>query len=329
MLIEESRTNVWLQSGDATNAAWIPTGAVVAPPVTAANQTIAPDGTLTAASVTYPAMSTGTMQSSLYQGYTTAAAAYTFSMWLKGSVGGERVYLFVSPQTPFYTTACVLTTSWQRFVVTTPALTAGIHYFQLGAQLSDAQQAATPAQTIYAWGAQIEQGGFATSYTPTTAAAVTRAADAASIPTSAWFNPAAMSVISEAMSFAVPAFGGLIYVSDGTGSNRLQLSNNTGAPETTLSSAGVTSVNNPEHISVAVNAPYKFGGSLVAGTYMSSLNGGAVNTSTAGVVMPVGITTIGLGNLIGAGQFYLDGWLRRVRYWPRALSAAELQSVTT
>ena len=62
---------------------------------------------------------------------------------------------------------------------------------------------------------------------------------------------------------------------------------------------------------------------------MSSLNGAAPFTSTTAIVMPVGVNKIGLGNLVGAGSFFLNGYLRRVQYWPRALTNAELQQVTT
>ncbi|HAJ89914.1 MAG TPA: hypothetical protein DCM27_02705, partial [Rhodospirillaceae bacterium] len=41
---------------------------------------------------------------------------------------------------------------------------------------------------VYLWGAQLEQAPFATSYIPTTTAAVTRAADVMTIPTASWWN---------------------------------------------------------------------------------------------------------------------------------------------
>jgi hypothetical protein len=44
--------------------------------------------------------------------------------------------------------------------------------------------------------------------------------------------------------------------------------------------------------------------------------------------MPAGLTTLSVINNATAAS-NLCGWIRRVAYWPRALSNAELQAVTT
>jgi hypothetical protein len=89
----------------------------------------------------------------------------------------------------------------------------------------------------------------------------------------------------------------------------------------------VTSVGAPELVAVTANTVFKFGGSLIAGRFISSLNGAAPYTNTTSIVMPLGVDTLMLGQVDNAQQ--LDGWLRRVRYWPRALSNTELRQVTT
>jgi hypothetical protein len=82
------------------------------------------------------------------------------------------VYLCASPnRTLYYRQQCVLTTAWQRFSLTTPNLTAVGWFFELGTDLRDASQAATPAQTIFAWGGQVELGGTMSAYVPTAATA--------------------------------------------------------------------------------------------------------------------------------------------------------------
>lgn len=335
LLIEEARTNVWLQSADASNAAWSKGGVgASAAPVVTANQTTAPDGTTTAARVAYPVISAGANGSVMYQAVTASANAYTFSVWLKGGVGGEQLYLLTTADTTlFYRQSVTLTTAWQRFTLTTPNLTAATWYFEIGVDLRDASQTAKPAQTIFAWGAQVEAGAFATSYIPTTAAAVTRAIDLASMPTDTWFNASAMSVAINAMSFGFGSAGyNVLYgLNDGSDNNRLQqglLAPPTPiVPDSLVVSGGTASVSLPETVTVPTNVLFKFGASLKAGAFASSLNGAAPYVNTTGIVMPIGINHLSIGN--SGGTFSVDGYIQRLRYWPRALSNVELQSVTT
>ena len=69
-------------------------------------------------------------------------------------------------------TTCTLTTSWQRFALPFTAQSAN-NYLQIGVDLRDGTQTSKAAQTIYAWGAQLELGLVSSAYTPTTTAAVT------------------------------------------------------------------------------------------------------------------------------------------------------------
>jgi hypothetical protein len=182
---------------------------------------------------------------------------------------------------------------------------------------------------VQVFGQQVEAGAFGTSLILTTSGAASRSPDNANIPVGSWFNAIAMSIVVGAAQYGFPAFGALAYVSDGGSNNRLQLAtDNTGRPNTTLMSGGVLGLANSESALVTLGAAYKYGGSLIAGQYRSDMNGGVPTSFTTGIVMPVGITNIGLGNMVGAAPGYLCGWLRNVTYWPRALSAAELQSAT-
>jgi hypothetical protein len=170
--IQTAATNLWLYSGDASNATgWVPGSALSSNPVVTGNQTTAPDGTLTAARVAYPAVSGAGAYSQISKGgsFTGTVNPYTMSVYLKGSVGGERVYLAATPDgVLYYQTQATLTTAWQRFVLTTPNLTAVPWFFQIGIDLRDAGETATPIQTVFMWGAQLEQGSNASTYIPTT-----------------------------------------------------------------------------------------------------------------------------------------------------------------
>jgi hypothetical protein len=176
LLIEEQRTNLILQSGNLADPAWS-TNSNVTSPVITANAATAPDGTTTAAQVVFSAVTDAGTYSSRYQGVSVTANVNEFSISLKGSVGGEQLYLFCTPDaSTFVRNRVTLTTNWQRFSIA-PTTTAATWFFEIGCDLRDGSQTSTGAQTIFAWGAQVELGAFPTSHIPTTSAAVIRSAD--------------------------------------------------------------------------------------------------------------------------------------------------------
>ena len=164
--------NLWLQSADASNAAWTKgAGGGATAPVVTANQTTAPDGTMTAASAVFPAVSVAASWSNLNQNVPFATGSIvTFSMYLKGAVGGEQLYLAWNGGAAGTSSRFTLTTAWQRFSVTTPVINFTGLFFQIGTDLRIGTQAATAAQTVYLWGGQVEVGAAASAYVPTTSA---------------------------------------------------------------------------------------------------------------------------------------------------------------
>ena len=332
VLIEEQRTNLALWSADFTqgaiwNNAAVGSGGVN---VVTANQAVSPDGTTTASKIVMPAVSGAGNGSFFYQIFTAAAAPYTFSIWLRGNVGGEATYISINTGTTYYVSPrLILTAQWKRFTVVSPTLTAGTWVVQFCTDLRDTNQAATPAQTIYAWGAQVEQGAFPTSYIPTTSAAVTRAVDLPSIQPanmSPWFTPPGGSWFAEFVCAALtPNFQRVVYFPPINAATMI------GSDSTAHAfSYDVGPVNASANI-ITANVVTKIASSWAAATGKICLNAGAVVTTGGMNNGFSGATSAGIGFMQAAtaAPEIMSGYLRRAAYWPRILSDTEMQQVTT
>ena len=181
-----SNQNFALRSEEFDNAYWTKTNSGTTNPVVTANQVLSPTGTLTADKIDFPAVTGVGDFSLLFHQFVypteliSPITTYTGSIWLRGAVGGETIWIMQTPNGSTFTrTQCTLTTSWQRFEVASNPITTQT-YFQIGIDRRDTvggQTAATP-QTVYVWGGQMNAGSTATTYTPTTSTAVIGSANA-------------------------------------------------------------------------------------------------------------------------------------------------------
>jgi hypothetical protein len=184
---------------------------------------------------------------------------------------------------------------------------------------------------------QLEFGAFATSVIPTTATALTRAADVASVNTlSPWYNSASGTLYGEfAVAGYVPsgAFPSSAVLSDNTGNNRINLnSTNTGVnlyPYGEITTGGVAQAGfyGATGSSFGVGSVRKSAIAYAANDFAFTTQGVAVQTDTSGTVPTVDRLYLGVG-ATGNAQF-LNGYLRRVVFYPRRLSNAELVSITS
>ena len=170
-LHEMSTTNYLKQSEDFTAANWVATGLTVT-----ANQTTAPDNTVTADKLAGAAVGDKIEQTVS----ATVSRRYCFSVWLKADVATTVTIELVpdgTAPTPG-SQVCSVTTSWKRFKV--KAVTDADSTVITARIITD-------ANTVYAWGAQLEYEEM-TSYIPTTTVAVTRAQDKLKIRLPNWFD---------------------------------------------------------------------------------------------------------------------------------------------
>ena len=173
---------------------------------------------------------------------------------------------------------------------------------------------------------QLEQGAFATSVIPTTTAAVTRSADVASVNTlTPWFNATEGTLYAESFLTRQSATAGTnVFYIWNTSTSEIKLyyrgSGTTGATvvdatvnQADLTPTGVLTANTVAKLSLA----YK------ANDFAASGNGGAAVTDATGTV-PAGMSQV----LLGGPNGVLNGYIRRITYYPRRLSNAELQTIT-
>jgi hypothetical protein len=189
--------------------------------------------------------------------------------------------------------------------------------------------------------AQLEAGAFASSYIPTTGATATRAADVCVMTGanfSSWFTQNTTgSFAAEVFYSYIPpgstGTGRLIELSDGTTANFLTMlpafATNQFQLASTIASvagAGLIASTGPTAPGSIVKAAAAYGGgSRFFCANAGSGAGPSTVTSTAGGIATV--NQLGIGNRPDLTRA-LAGCMRRVRYWPRALSAAELQAIT-
>ena len=183
--------------------------------------------------------------------------------------------------------------------------------------------------SAYIWGAQLETGSVATSYIPTTTAAVTRNAD--------------VILVSGAVSGSIGQTEGTIYaevdiknftngtrifaISDGTQANRIALLFNTVNRIRLL--ATVTSSTQAD-ISTAGNQPagiYKIAVAYATNDYVLYINGVQIGTDTTALVPAC--SSIFLGTLeTGSGLSSLNDRIRAAALYNTRLTNAELALIT-
>ena len=184
---------------------------------------------------------------------------------------------------------------------------------------------------------QLERGAFATSVIPTTTTALTRAADVARVNTlSPWYNAAEGTLyaeISAANGFNVAnnfGLGRFAAIQDVAVDNTTEMffdGNANQAPRYRVRSGGTNQAIGNSATAYTANTVLK-GALAYAVNDFAGYSRGVQDLTDSSGVLPVSQTFLSLGSE-GGTQNFLNGWLRRVSYYPRRLSNAELVAITS
>jgi hypothetical protein len=183
---------------------------------------------------------------------------------------------------------------------------------------------------------QVEQGGFKSSYIPTTGATATRAADVARIPTSAFgYNAEGGTVVCDfSMSFdgtnypRVWEIGSTINNQD-----RINLYGN--APDKRISCRFLTANTAQAGFTLSTNNTIPTAQTKVAFAWEENnvaavQDGGTVQQDTSATLKGGNPrTSMGLGYTTTFSSDIMNGHIKFIQYYPRRLTNAQLQELTT
>ena len=355
LVVEPAATNLALNSGNVGGPYWSNQNIVVS------GSTISPDGTNTANKL----VATATTTTYTYRSDTLTAAQYTFSAYFKYCSGGYSwvklradtgfnygVYFNIATGTVGNATAGYIGTitpagnGWYRCSITFTATAVNWYSVIVPTTSGGADNSLNDGYTgIFVWGAQLELGSIPTSYIPTASSQVTRAVDVyTSVTQTRAADVYSSATVTRSKDYAL--MSGTNYLNwynnnQGTFYVNYQLytivgnswvfQNNIGNFDlvtgnfrygvysgTTDLVTALTSVNNifAGAYSTANNSTHaaSFNGNTAIGKTNSGFNG-----------IPT-IFYIGSGN---GGYNFINGWIKKLVYYPVALSNTQLQLISS
>jgi hypothetical protein len=335
LLIEESRTNLFTYSSDFSNN-W-PTSALS---VTASSN-IAPNGTLTAISIT-----PDTSSSAHYINQTGTAVTVTHTISCYAKYNGYRYFQIMGASTTeqyanfdlqggtITATGTAVSSSvmtsvgngWYRCSITLSTGAGTIARFLIVPSGTSGWNASgltgNGFSGVFIWGAQLEAGSFATSYIPTVASQVTRAADAASMTGtnfSSWFNTAEGTFYGNAVPISLTGTSKILSTFPVAAGSFLTMSSNGGSSVTGWYAAGLGSLGTTlaeNKLIAKYNTAKYFGGVMNGGTVVESTSSDFAGLATS--------LAIGQGS-----ASYMNGTIKKIAYYPIRLTNAQIQALTS
>ena len=332
LLIEESRTNLQTYSAGAFNTQYTKAGS----PTVSDNSASGIGGPLTASAVTGAAVG-----DYIYRDATTVITTqYTRSIYVS-NVNATQSRLVVRSSS----SACDVYLNWSGATLSSLSVSAGAASFvdcgngvyrvilvYTALETTDRLRI-TPASvvgsaTINIYGSQLEAGAFATSYIPTTTTSLTRNADVVSMTGtnfSDWYN-ASEGTFSGTAQIAqlTGTFPIWFSANDGTLDNFLSCyAFNPSSPNMVcISQVGAVQqylgVPGPVTVNTKTNVSFAYKSSSLA----SAMNATGLQSAVSGTIPTVDRLTLGSST----SNFFLNGHLQKINYWPQRLTNNEVQA---
>ena len=340
LLLEPQSTNLITYSEAFDNAYWIKTRSSIT-----SNSVTAPNGTLTAYKLVDNTVDD--VHRIISTGFSTTSVNYTASIFVKKDEI-KYAYLRVNDSGGTYISGTfdlqdgIVTqeengdlsienfgNGWYRIIGTATSNANGLSYLELRTSKTPiySNYIGNGSDGLYIWGAQLEQGSYATSYIPTSGSAVTRLADVCNNGGNEQVINSTEGVLYfEGSALADGSVDKRIYIDDGTMNNYVAIgySRFAGNIISEIISGGVLQTVNWGATGVNQTNNNKFALSWGSGTMKFYVNG--TQTNTESVTSPTGLNVLEFNTSINT--LFMEANVKDVRVYNTTLTDAELQALT-
>ena len=324
LLIEESRTNLILQSDNFASASWTKNASSISSNVEPApDDSVSADKLITDNGVTLGrAAQTFTLTGShVYSVFAKASEWGWISIFPLGAIGGVWFDLVNgvvgTQQSGRVGSITSFGNGWYRCAVQCTGIgTSNTTARIISTNADGVQSTGDGTSGIFIWGAQLEAGSFPTSYIPTVASSVVRSADVCSITSSTLWNASEGTLLSKTI---IPTGGFDCYPANWQNffGHRRTSSNTLSA---IIRGGGTFDLSLGTFVSGSLRVACTHGGNLVSAV----ANGGSISSTSGTLVL--NSTVLGIG-YSGSGA-PINGPVDSIRYYRKRLPNAKLQAIT-
>jgi len=308
LLLEPSRSNLFPYSEDFENSDWTKNAGTTI----TNNYAISPDGTLNASRYL------GTGASGLGDKFTLSATEYTISFYVKSNTG-QNQFCRIIIDSSNVSNNIEVTTEWKRITFTAQ-----------GSGLSNKTNGIFRDSNnndidILIWGAQLEQGSYATSYIPTQGSAVTRVAETCSqTPPSGIIGQTEGTMYVDVDINTLSTDGQVLRLTNGTsGFGRIVIERNpSNQNQIRVTQWGGSILT----FSISIGNRYKIAVGYDSSNSNVYVNGSSIGTSFFTNVAELNKVSLGC-NEVGGSIF--NDTIKETKLYNTRLSNAELQALTS